>query len=601
MSRIYEDLTVLIKRSKIILYILGAIFLLVLASYWKIQVLDHQKYWKMAEANRTRELPLVAPRGLILDRQQVILADNIPSFKLSLVPEAIDNYEKTIDNLSLLLELGEEELRKRIERYKFVSLYQPVVIKDNLKLEEVSLIEARKEEFPELKLEVEPKRNYPLGSTAAHLLGYLQEASADEIKANPDKQWRLGEMVGKSGLEKQYNDYLTGIEGKLVEMVDSRGRPIAEISRTEPLPGKSLVLSIDIDLQKKAEELLQGREGAIVILEPRTGECLALVSSPSFDPNRFITRFSTEEWLSIVNDPGKPLENRAIRGMYSPGSIFKIIMALAGLDQGLITENSTFFCSGALKLYGNVFSCWYQAGHGRRNLAEAIKDSCNVYFYQLGYQMDIDVIANYARKMGLGQKTNLDIPGEKDGLVPSSEWKRKTMGEPWYPGETISVSIGQGPLLVTPIQIACVTASLANRGLSVRPTLIKENRGELIGSRIQLPRETFEKVIEGMWQSVNNHGTGQGAFQAGLDICGKTGSTQLISRKTAEKIAGEEGQVAKTHSWFTGFAPRENPEIVVTVLVEYGGLGGQTAAPIAGQIFKAYRDKYVRPENIKGN
>jgi len=284
-------------------------------------------------------------------------------------------------------------------------LYEPIVIMDNLKLEDISLIEARKDEFPEIKLEVEPRRYYPFGPTAAHLLGYLQEVSADELRTSPEKHWRGGEMVGKSGLEKQYNDILTGIDGRILETVDSLGRPRAEVSRTEPQPGRNLELSIDFDLQKRAEELLQGKEGAIVALDPRSGECLVWASSPSYDPNRFISRFSVDEWLVLVNDPGKPLENRVMRGLYSPGSIFKLVMALAALNEGIITENSTFYCSGAIKLYNQQFNCWFQPGHGRLNLPEAIRNSCNIYFYQLGSRLSIDTIAEYARLMGLGQKT----------------------------------------------------------------------------------------------------------------------------------------------------------------------------------------------------
>jgi len=601
MARIYEDLSIIKKRSKIVFYLFAVILLLVLAFYWKTQVLDHQKYWKMAESNRLRELSVPAPRGLILDRQKVILADNSPSFKASLIAEAIKDYQTVINDLSLLLKMDQEELKKRIERYKFMPGYEPIIIKDNLKLDEVAVIEARKEEFPEIKLEVEPKRFYPFGSIAAHLLGYLQEVSVDEIKANPEKKWHGGEMVGKSGLEKQYNDYLTGKEGKVTEIVDSLGKAKAEISRTEPVQGKNLELSIDFDLQKKAEELLQGREGAIVALKPETGECLVWASSPSYDPNRFISRFSTEEWLSIINDPGKPLENRVVRGLYSPGSIFKIIMALAALDQGVITENSTFFCPGSIELYGKEFSCWFKPGHGNLNLPEAIRNSCNVYFYQLGRRINIDTIAEYAKLMGLGQKTGIDLPGEKEGLVPGSDWKRKILGQAWFPGETISVAIGQGPLLVTPLQIATMTAVVANRGLKIIPKLTKNEDNGGSRTRVKLPPEIFEKVIEGMWRSVNQGGTGQGAYQPGFEICGKTGSTQLISRETAEKLAQKGGEIKKTHSWFTGFAPRNNPQVVVTVLVEFGGMGGQTAAPIAGQIFKAYREKYVRQTNIQGN
>ncbi|RFT15976.1 MAG: Cell division protein FtsI [Candidatus Saccharicenans subterraneus] len=601
MARIYEDLTTIIKRSKITLYVLAGLIILVLFFYWKIQVLDYQKYWRMAEANRLRELPLTAPRGLILDRQKVILADNIPSFKVSLVREAVIDYEKTIDSLALLLHLNREELKKRIDRYRFLPAYEPIIIMDNLKLEDVSLIEARKDEFPEIKLEVEPRRYYPFGLTGAHLLGYLQEVSVDEIRTQPEKRWRGGEMVGKAGLEKQYNDILTGREGKILEMVDSLGRPRAEISRTEPQPGRNLELSIDFDLQRKAEELLQGREGAIVVMDPRNGECLVWASSPSYDPNRFISRFSADEWLALVNDPGKPLENRVIRGLYSPGSTFKIVMALAALNEGIINESSTFYCSGAIELYNKEFNCWFRPGHGNLNLPEAIRNSCNIYFYQLGRRLSIDTIADYARLMGLGQKTGVDLPGEKEGLVPSTDWKRRFLRQAWYPGETISVAIGQGPLLVTPLQLACLTSVVATRGFKVQPHLFRGMESDGNRERINLPEAIMEKVIEGMWRSVNNQGTGQGAYQPGFEVCGKTGTTQLISRETAERLVQRGMEVKKTHSWFTGFAPRQNPEIVVTVLVEFGGMGGQTAAPIAGQIFKAYREKYVRQTNLQGD
>jgi penicillin-binding protein 2 len=601
MAKIYEDLSPLIKKTRITFYLLGFLLLLILAFYWKIQVFDYEKYYKMAEANRLRELDIPAPRGLILDRQKVVLADNLPSFKVSLIRENIKNYQKNIEELSSLLGIKTDELKNRIDRYRSLPAFEPIVIKDNLSLNEVAMIEARKDEFPEIRLEVEPKRFYPFGPTAAHLLGYLQEVSIDEIKNKADKLWRPGDMVGKTGLEKQYNDYLAGQNGKLIEMIDSLGHSKGEVKKIEPRKGKDLVVSIDFDLQKKAEELLQGKEGAIVALDPRTGECLVWASSPAYDPNRFISRFSSEEWLSIISDPRKPLENRIIRGLYSPGSIFKIVMALTGLSTGVITENSTFYCSGALQLYGKEFFCWFKPGHGNLNLPEAIKNSCNIYFYHLGRMINIDTIASYARSLGLGEKTGIDLPGEKEGLVPSSSWKKKVMGEAWYPGETISVAIGQGPLLVTPLQIAVMTACVANRGVKIVPTLVKQDNNERNGERTKISEEIFEKVIEGMWRSVNDGGTGHEAYQPGFDVCGKTGSTQVISRETAEKLAQKGGEIKKTHSWFSGFAPRYHPQIVVTVLVEYGGMGGQTAAPIAGEIFKLYREKYVRQANLQGN
>lgn len=599
MAKIYEDLSLLIKRARLTLIIFGLVLFLILVFYWKIQILDHQKYWKMAEANRLRALPLPAPRGLIYDRQKIILADNQPSFKVSLLRESIKNDSQAIERVSQLLNLRTEELKARIDRYRWLQTYEPVIIKDNLKLEEVAMIEARKEEFPELQLQVEPRRYYPFETAAAHVLGYLQEVSPEEIKNNPHRKWRGGEMIGKAAVEKQYDDYLTGQDGQLIETVDSLGRSLGEVNRTEPIKGQDLMLSIDLDLQKKAEELLQGKEGAIIVLEAGSGECLAWVSSPSYDPNRFITRFSPEEWLSIINDAARPLENRVIRGQYSPGSIFKVVTALTSLETGLITERTAFFCGGSINLYGKEFACWFKPGHGLISLPEAIKNSCNVYFYQLGRQLNVDTIARYARALGLGQITGVDIPGEKEGLVPSSAWKKKTRGEPWYPGETISVSIGQGPVLATPLQVAALTACLANRGIKVKPRVTRLNdKIRPVQEKSGLKSENLEKIIEGMWRSVNDGGTGHGAHQPGFDICGKTGSTQVISREKAEKMIQRGEEPAETHSWFSGFAPRYQPQVVVTVLVEFGGMGGQTAAPIAGEIFKLYREKYVRQADL---
>ncbi|HOP61509.1 MAG TPA: penicillin-binding protein 2 [Candidatus Saccharicenans sp.] len=602
MAKIYEDLSQLIKRSRLTLIIFSLLLFLILAFYWKIQILDHQKYWKMAEANRLRSLPLPAPRGLIYDRQRIILADNQPSFKVSLLQESIKNDSQTIERVSQLLNLKTEELKARIDRYRWLQTYGPVIIKDNLKLEEVALIEARREEFPELQLQVEPRRYYPFETTAAHVLGYLQEVSPEEMKGNPHKKWRGGEMIGKAAVEKQYDDYLTGKDGQLLETVDSLGRSLGEVNRIEPIKGRDLVLSIDLDLQKKAEGLLEGKEGAIIVLDSGSGECLAWVSSPSYDPNRFITRFSPEEWLSIINDPARPLENRVIRGQYSPGSIFKVVTALTSLETGLITDRTAFFCSGSINLYGKDFACWFKPGHGLLSLPEALKNSCNIYFYQLGRRLNVDTIARYARALGLGQITGVDMPGEKEGLIPSSDWKKKTQGEAWYPGETISVAIGQGPVLVTPLQVAALTACLANRGIRVKPRVTRlEGKMGPVKDKTGINPETFEKIIEGMWRSVNDGGTGHGAYQPGFDICGKTGSTQVISREKAERMIKRGEEPAKTHSWFTGFAPRYQPQVVVTVLVEFGGMGGQTAAPIAGEMFKLYREKYVRQTNLQGN
>jgi penicillin-binding protein 2 len=403
------------------------------------------------------------------------------------------------------------------------------------------------------------------------------------------------------GIEDGYNERIAGRDGKLVEIVDSLGRKQSDLERSEPRPGPKLALTIDFELQTKAEELLAGREGAIVVLDPVTGEVLALASYPTFDPNKFINRFTPEEWLALVQNPDNPLLNRALQGLYSPGSLFKPVMGLAALGTGAVGAETTYFCGGSVEIYNAVRHCWNEAGHGSLTLRDALRYSCNIYFYQLGRKIPIDTIARYAGFMGLGRKTGVDIPGEKEGLVPSTEWKKTARKEDWYPGETISVAIGQGPLQTTPLQIAAMTARLANRGKGIRPHLLMGESGALSDEPDSgIPSWAFEQIVEGMWRSVNEGGTGAPARVEGFQVCGKTGSTQTISRETAERIA-DGIKVKKTHSWFSGFAPRSNPRVVVTVLVEYGGGGGATAGPIAGQLFALYKQKNDRPRTTSGN
>jgi penicillin-binding protein 2 len=594
-DKIYEDLSVVIRRANAVFRIVAVVLLLILSYYWKVQILDYRKFWGLAEANRTRSRVLSAPRGLIRDRTGEVLADNRASFKVSLVRESVKNDAVLFPAISKLLGISEAELRSRVERYRNLPLFEPVVIKDGLEPEEIAPIEARRLEFPELEIAAEPKRWYPKKTLAAHVLGYLQERSPEEIRDNPERNLRLGDMGGRAGLERQYDDRLTGQDGSVIEIVDSLGRKRGEKATQLPTQGRDIHLSISSPLQAKAEELLGEREGAIVALDPSTGEILALASYPTYDPNRFISRFTPEEWVQLVNDPASPLENRAIRGLYAPGSIFKIVMALAGLDLGYVTDQTAVYCNGSILIYGTSRACWFPQGHGSMNLVNAIKNSCNVYFYTLGRQMGIDPIAVSAEKMGLGRKTGLDIPGEKEGLVPSAEWKMKALKTAWYPGETISVAIGQGQLQVTPLQIAALTAIVANRGRRVEPRLILNPEGRRsqgtpeTASPAPFKRETFESVIEGMWKSVNDQGTGQGARVPGLDICGKTGSTQVVSRERADMLA-KAGKPIKTHSWFSGFAPRDKPRIVVTVLVEFGGGGGAIAGPLASQMFSTWKD-----------
>ncbi|MCX6573935.1 MAG: penicillin-binding protein 2 [Candidatus Aminicenantes bacterium] len=592
-DRIYEDLTVVRRRANAVFWIFAVLTLLALSYYWKVQILEHRKYLDMAEANRTRSRVLAAPRGLILDRDKTILADNTAAFKVSLVRESVKDEAASYAAISRLLGIDEPTLRDRVALHKDLQLFEPIVIADGLTSEDVAPIESRRLELPELLVESEPQRIYRSGTLAAHILGYLQEQTAAEIRARPERPTRPGELVGKSGIERVYDDVLRGDDGLAIEVVDSLGRVQNENARQYPVQGDDVILTIDRELQAEAERALEGREGVVVALDPKTGEVLALASSPTYDPNRFITRFTPKEWTDLISDPTSPLENRAIRGLYAPGSIFKLVMSVAGLTFGYVTPATTVTCTGSTQIYGAIRHCWYAPGHGAMNLADAIKNSCNIYFYSLGRRMGINQIALAASRLGLGRKTGIDLVGEKEGLVPSSDWKEAALKEPWFPGETISVAIGQGQLQVTPLQIALLTSLVAARGVPVRPRLVS-NVPAAVDPAPQadglFKESTFEEIIAGMWRSVNDGGTGAGARVDGFDVCGKTGSTQTMSRESAERLA-RAGRVIKTHSWFSGFAPRVDPRIVVTVLVEFGGGGGATAAPVAKRIFALWKER----------
>jgi penicillin-binding protein 2 len=601
-SKIYEDLS-LIKKRSLRIFLLVEILLVALAIYfWKIQIVDHDKYWHQSEANRIREVMLPAPRGLIMDREGQILADNIASFKASFIRENCKNFNLFSLRVSRLLNIEENILKDRIGKYKSWPQFKPIIFEDNLTLKEVSLIDGRKLEFPELVLQTEPKRFYPRDTFAAHTMGYLQELSEEEIKSSLHKERRLGDLVGKTGIEKMYDNLLRGEDGYYVETVDSVGRHVGMIDKSDPIQGYTLKLTIDSELQRMAEELLEGKEGAAVVLDAQNGEVLALASYPTFDPNKFINRFSPEEWLDLVNNPEFPLENRAIRGLYAPGSLFKLAIALGALDLGLITQNTSFFCPGSTRIYNQPFACWREGGHGWTNLFNGIRNSCNIYFYNVGKRMGIEEIARYAVRLGYGSRTGIDLTGEKEGLVPSPEWKKKVKDVPWFPGETISVSIGQGPLLVTPLQVAVHTALIANRGVMVIPHILKsyQNPDTKEEKDVRPPPKNFnpgikssayEKVIKGMWGAVNNEGTARLARIQEYDVCAKTGSTQVVSSIKGGEQPNPENEL-KTHSWFTGFAPQNNPKVVVTVIVEFGGMGGARAAPLARKLFELYRKKY---------
>lgn len=602
-NKIYEDLSLIVRRAQKTLIVFVVLFIFIVLYFWKIQVLDHKKYWEKSEANRIREVIISPQRGLIRARDRTILARNIGSYKVSIIRENCEDFEDSLQKIAVLLDLEIEELRDRIDKYKTLPSFRPIIIKDNLTLPEVSRVEARRLEMPELLIQAEPKRDYPYGTFASHVLGYLQEISPEELKTEAYEQRRPGDLVGKTGIEKQYEDRLLGTEGQLLEIVNSMGRVMGKVSEEKPISGETVWLTLDMDLQQTAEEILEGREGAVIVMDPKSGGILAWASYPNFDPNKFINRFTPEEWIDLRDNPDYPLQNRVIRGLYAPGSVFKLTMGLAALQSKTITERTSFQCNGIVQIYGQPRHCWYELGHGRMNLISAIKNSCNVFFYQTGRLMEIDTIAYYGKMLGLGKKTGIDIPGELEGLVPTTEWKKTARDEPWYPGETISVAIGQGPMIVTPLQVAVHTAIIANRGKKVFPYLIDNrsrgvegivgNRRPSSNPRVSIDEAHFEKVIQGAWLAVNDGGTAAAARVSGFDVCGKTGSTQLVGREEMKRRA-ELNIESKTHSWFTGFAPKDNPRVVVTILIEYGGGGGATAAPLSKKLFEIFKENYVR-------
>ncbi|HSR68661.1 MAG TPA: penicillin-binding protein 2 [Acidobacteriota bacterium] len=594
---INQDNRPLNRRLAILQVVFGLVLLLLLGKLWHLSVVHYSFYEELAHNNRVRTVPLVAPRGLILDREGRVLADNVPSSKLLVYRDELDDEEATYAFIARGLGLSPSQVRESVEKAsRRVGRFRPLEVTGSLSLEQVAYFKARQAEHPEVRISRQPRRLYRHGPLAAHVLGYVGEINEAQLGSKEFQGFKPGDVIGKFGLERQYNRLLSGKDGSALVRVNSQGKATAEISRQEPTRGSPLHITLDLDLQMAAEEALSQEIGAVVALDPRNGEVLAMASSPAYDPNGFARGLSAEEWEEL-NNPGKPLQNRAIQNAYSPGSIFKVVMAAAGLRSGVYSLDTTVYCNGGATIYGHRFRCHHSGGHGRVGLELAIERSCNVYFYQMGRQMPIDQIHHYASQFGLGRATGIDLPGEVSGLLPSTRWKREARDQPWYPGETISVSIGQGPINVTPLQLASAIG-VAATGRAPRPHLaLRSGAGEVSSQAAPNLLEDFdprhiEGIRQGMWRAVNNWGTARAARVEGFDVAGKTGTAQVIGRETLEKLSKEEAARFTTNAWFAGFAPRDNPEVVVVALVQQGGGGGAKAAPIAGKLFDLYYRKH---------
>jgi penicillin-binding protein 2 len=496
-----------------------------------------------------------------------------------------------IDAIADGLHLDAEDVRARLRRFASRPKYVPIMIKQELTPAELAFVESHRdaETFPEMELIQNQQRLYPRGGLAAHAIGYVGEVSEQELNTAEFAKYTQGEMIGKFGLERQYNDLLMGVDGQRRVVVDSLGRERQVLESKEATPGNNLQLTLDLDLQAVAELSMENRRGAVVALDPRSGEVLAMVSRPAFDPNVFATRIRASDWNDLLNNPDKPLLNRAIQAQFAPGSTFKPIVTLAGLESGMLEPSHTVHCGGGATFFGHYFKC--DTTHGTLDLHRAIVHSCDVYFYTVGNKIGIDKIAEYAQMVGLGKKTGIDLPNENEGLMPSPRWKLRTQREKWYAGETISVAIGQGAVTITPIQLATIYGGLARGGEWYRPHLVKD-AAPAEPRRAELHPDTMTTIISGLCGVVNEGGTGASAQIPGIVVCGKTGTAQRASMDTlkAAKLAGRE---MKDNSWFVGFAPRENPEIVVAVLFEAGSWGANSA-PTVRDVIKAYFDKKAR-------
>jgi penicillin-binding protein 2 len=592
-------------------YILLLLFLILGFGLWRLQVAGSDYYTSLAERNRIRTVPILAPRGKILDREGRIIVDNYPSFSALLLRDQTRDLMGDVDKIAAGLHMNPVEVRERIRKFQNTPQYQPLFLKDDITPDELAFIESHRNEIPELDTIMAHRRLYPKNGFMAHMIGYVGEVSDDMLNQPAFEFYKPGDIVGKSGVEQYYNDLLMGKDGSRREVVDSRGRVVDRLDEVPASPGNQLKLTIDLDIQIAAEQALEGKRGAIVAMNPKTGEILAMVSRPTFDPNQFAVRITKDYWNQLVTDEGKPLMNKAIQAQLAPGSVFKIIMATAGTQEG-IAQNLHVNCGGGGVFYGRYFKCWVVAEHrvhGAVDLPKGIYQSCDVFFYTLAERLGIGKIAKWATALGMGQRTNVDLPQEATGVMPSEEWKIRTFKQKWYAGEVISVGIGQGAVAATPIQLMRAIAGITMDGKLVRPHVVNIDNlpSEVVPhfkeiaartpseQTVPIDEQSWETITDAMSEVVNPIGTAPSAHLNGIDFAGKTGSAQTISNTAKAKLGGDKSKF-KDNGWFVGVTPRRNPDIVVAVLIEQGE-HGYLAARTAAQVIKAFVEKQRKIQN----
>ena len=614
--RVYRDDQKFLQfRINAVLWGIVAVFVFLAGSFWFVQGVQAEKFRGLSEANALREIEIPAKRGLIMDRTGKILADNQPAYTLQIDRVVMKPLVKADKNrrakltafLALVLNLPVEEVAARWDKESAkLPSTQPFPIAEDLSMAQVAKIEAQSVAFPEANVVPVQRRNYPYGTMAAHVLGFIGEVNEKDLAQDP--RLEQGDLIGKRGVELMYDPYLRGKDGAEFWEYDADGRRLSEYvpARQQPVPGDNIYLTVDFELQRRAEQYFIENEmvGAAVALDPRNGEVLAMVSSPAFNPNVYSKRFTPEVYKTITSNPFKIELNRAIQGLYSPGSVFKVVMAMAGLSEGAVGPDTQFSCAGSGVFFGRRFRCWKKEGHGAVDVERALKVSCDVFFYQTGARLGVDKIKEHANRLTFGEISHIDLDGERAGLVPSTQWANEKQHRKWYPSETISVAIGQGPLIVTPLQVANMAAAVANGGKVFQPHVVRYvDRVQKDGSykrfrvpskvihEVTLAPQALEAVRSGMWQVVNAPGgTGANARVEGLDVAGKTGSVQVIAYAGRVKATSLPFKY-RDHAWFASFAPAKNPQMVVVVFVEHGGAGGADAAPLAKLMYESrFRD-----------
>jgi len=580
-------------------FILFILFLFILARLWYLQIIKGPEFRVLSESNRTRVQDILPARGLILDRDGQILVDNHPTFDLAIIREDVPDLDLLTTRLTHLLKLPPEELTAVLENARLQPVFKPALIRPDLSRLELITLETYRYELPGIVIRVKPQRKYLRESLAAHVIGYLGEVSQNQLKLKKYADYRMGDLIGQYGLEWEYESALHGKRGWRLVEVDAFGRVLKVIKQVPSVPGHNLHLTLDIRLQQAAEEALKGKAGSIVAMDPQTGAILAMASSPTFSQEDFVKGITPQKWQDLLKNPLHPLENRAISGQYMPGSTFKIVAAIAALEEGLITPETTITCTGHYLFGDRVFRCWRKGGHGRVSLHRALVESCDVYFYHIGRQLDINKLALYSRILGLGQKSGLGLRNEKVGLVPTTEWKKKRFKEPWMQGENLSVIIGQGFNLVTPLQMARLVSAVVNGGILYKPYLVKkitdaDNKEIKVYSpqiirRLAFKPETLGLIKKALCGVVNEpRGTGRAARLNNVIVGGKTGTAQVVGKSHTMGKDEDVPYKYRDHAWFVAFAPEDEPKIALAVIAEHSGHGGSAAAPLAKKVLEAF-------------